>query len=313
MDGVTTFLAVAETCSFTVAARRLGVTTTAVSKAIRIVELRHGTALFERTTRRVALTEAGASLFERLRPAAAEIIDAFAILGREGVQPRGSLRVACSNGVARLLLSMLVPAFRRACPEVALEIVMDDAKLDLASQRHDACIRPGEAVEKDMVAVRLMPPIAWSVVGAPSYLRSTERPRVPEDLVGHQTIRCRSMASQERHGWNFRRGQREFVLDAGGGLVVNDRHLLVDLAVQGLGLAFVADPEVQAPVSAGLLEPMLKAYIPRGPGLYLYHSERSQSQLKLRLFVDLATKLAGEMTAASADQMPLPEALLATP
>jgi DNA-binding transcriptional LysR family regulator len=260
LDGVTTFLAVAETNSFTAAARRLGVTPTAVSKAVRVLERRHGVALFQRTTRRVALTEAGQAAFLRLRPAAAEMSEAFAALGKFREQPMGTLRITAPVSTS-YLLSAVVPAFRKAHPDVTLEIALDEALVDLVAAGYDAGIRLGDSVEKDMVAVRLTPQITWSIVGAPGYLAKAGRPKVPEDLVRHECIRYGFLASQVLHRWGFKRGPREFLVDVSGGLIVSERRLLVDFAAQGLGLAFVTDREAGEHVAGGRLERLLQSFI----------------------------------------------------
>ena len=293
LDGVTPFLAVAETSSFTEAARRLGVTPTAVSKAIRLLEARHGVTLFQRTTRRVALTEAGQAVFLRSRSAAGEISEAFASLSGFRDRPMGALRITAPRSTSDLF-SALVPAFRQACPEVVLDVSLDDAMIDLIAQGYDAGIRLGESVEKDMVAIRLTPQITWSVVGAPSYFANTGRPKTPEDLVHHQAIRYRFLSSQTLHRWGFKRGKREFLVDVRGGLIVNDRALLIDCAVQGLGLAYVSDREVQSHVAAGRLEPLLRSYIPSDAGLYLYFPRHAQTQLKLRMFIDMVRELTAQ-------------------
>jgi DNA-binding transcriptional LysR family regulator len=283
---VTTFLAVAETNSFTAAANRLGVTPTAISKAIRQLEKRHGVSLFQRTTRRVSLTEAGHAIFLRLRPAAAEIADTFGSLSGFRERPMGTLRITAPPG-ASYLLGPLVPAFRRAYPDITLEISFDDALVDLVADGFDAGIRLGDSVEKDMVAVRLTPEIRWAIVGAPGYLARAGRPKKPEDLVLHECIRYRFLSSQMIHRWGFKRGKREFLVDVSGGLILTDRQLLVDCAAQGLGLAFVTDREAREHVEAGRLEPLLQAFIPSDSGLFLYFPERSQTQLKLRVFIDM--------------------------
>ena len=303
LDGVTPFLAVAETSSFTEAARRLGVTPTAVSKAIRLLEARHGVTLFQRTTRRVALTEAGQAVFMRSRSAAGEISEAFARLSGFRDRPMGTLRITAPRSTSDLF-SALVPAFRQACPDVVLDVSLDDAMIDLIAQGYDAGIRLGESVEKDMVAIRLTPQITWSVVGAPGYFANTGRPKTPEDLVHHQAIRYRFLSSQTLHRWGFKRGKREFLVDVRGGLIVNDRALLIDCAVQGLGLAYVSDREVQSHLTAGRLEPVLRPYIPSDAGLYLYFPRHSQTQLKLRMFIDMVRKMTAQPLGVQTGSVP---------
>jgi DNA-binding transcriptional LysR family regulator len=290
LDGVTLFLAVAEARSFTVAAGRLGVTPTAVSKAVRVMEARHGVVLFQRTTRRVALTEAGAALLLRLRPAAAEIDDALAALGTFRDRPSGTLRLTVP-AMARRFITPLVAEYARAYPDVTVEVSLDDAIIDLVDAGFDAGVRLGESIEKDMVAVALTPEIRWSIVGAPAYFARAGRPRKPEDLVAHTAVRYRFPGSHAVHRWGFRRGKRSFVVDVGGKLIVDDRLLLVALAAEGLGLAFASHVEVRDRVDAGVLESVLGAFIPSDAGMYLCFPARSQSQLKLRAFIDLAREV----------------------
>jgi DNA-binding transcriptional LysR family regulator len=268
LDGVTLFLAVAEVRSFTGAAARLGVTPTAVSKAVRVMEARHGVVLFQRTTRRVALTEAGAALLLRLRPAAAEIGDALAALGTFRERPTGTLRLTVPT-TARRFVAPLVAEYARAYPDVTVEVSLDDAIVDLVEAGFDAGVRLGEAIEKDMVAVALTPEIRWSIVGTPAYFARAGRPRKPEDLVAHTAVRYRFPGSRALHRWGFRRGSRSF----------------------GLGLAFASHLEVHDHVAAGVLESVLDAFIPSDAGMYLCFPTRSQRQLKLRAFIDLAREV----------------------
>jgi DNA-binding transcriptional LysR family regulator len=294
LSGVTTFLTVAERGGFTAAAAELAVSPTAVSKAIRLLERRHGVALFQRTTRRVALTEAGQALLERLRPAATEIEDAIEALGHYQQRPSGTLRVTAPTSTASFLFNRLVPRYRQAYPDVTLDIVLDDGLVDLVAAGFDAGIRLGDAVEKDMVAVRVTPEIKWSVVGSPGYLARVGLPREPEDLLAHESIRYRFSTSGAVHRWGFKRGQRIFTVDVNGSVIVNHRPLLAALACEDQGLAYVADVEVRALLNAGRLVPVLRSFIAADDGLFLYFPERSQSQLKLRVFIDMLRTLSLE-------------------
>ena len=294
LSGVTTFVAVAELKSFSAAARKLAVSTTAVSKAIGVLERRYGIALFQRTTRQVALTEAGAALFRRLRPVSTEMTEAFDELESYRERPVGTLRVTMPRSSAMVFLEPLVPVFRRDYPDVTLEVSVDDAFVDLVADGYDAGIRLGESVAKDMVALRLTPEITWSIVGSPTYLARAGRPRSPEELLSHEAIRYRFPGSRILHRWGFQRDHREFIVDVTGGLIVDDRTALVSFARQGLGLAYVSDLEVRLFVGAGLLEPLLQHFIPSDLGLYLYFPKRSQSQLKLRAFIDALRSVAAQ-------------------
>ncbi|MGF6285574.1 DNA-binding transcriptional LysR family regulator [Pseudomonas silensiensis] len=293
-DGLTEFLAVAEHKSFTLAATRLAVTPTAVSHAIKLLERRTGVLLFQRTTRRVALTEAGASLFARLRPAASEIDEALAVLSGFRDQPMGTLRLTAPRLSGALLMEPLIPLFLEAYPQVTLDISLDDATVDLMAGGFDAGIRLGESIEKDMIAVRLTPDLQWSVVGSPAYFAKAGKPVVPEDLTRHQCIGFRFSTSGSAHRWEFRREDRDFTVGVEGGVIVNDRRLLVAAALSGSGLAYACDLEIADELADGRLERVLQPFVPLSSALYLYFPSRTQTQPKLRAFIDLATRWIAE-------------------
>jgi DNA-binding transcriptional LysR family regulator len=229
-NGLTEFLAVAELKNFTQAAARLGVTPTAVSHAVKTLEKRTGVVLFQRTTRRVALTDAGMTLYSRLRPAAGEIDEALAALSGYRDRPMGTLRLTVPRLSGKLLIEPLIPRFREAFPDVVLDISLDDATVDLVTEGFDAGIRLGESIDKDMVAVRLTPDLNWSVVGAPDYFAKAGQPAMPEELTAHQTIGYRFLTAGTAHRWEFERAGREFTVGVQGGLIVNDRNLMIAAA-----------------------------------------------------------------------------------
>lgn len=286
-EGVVAFLAVARHQSFTAAAAELGVTTTAASKQIKQLEARLGVLLFQRTTRRVALTEAGQGLLARVRPAAGEITDALGALGAWGQRPRGTLRLTAPHIAVPLALDALVPRMRRAHPEVTLEISLDDAMVDLVRAGYDAGVRSGETIERDMVAVPLTPQTKWSIVGAPAYFARAGRPRTPDDLARHECVRQRMLSSQTIYRWELMRGRREVSIEVGGGLVLDNVELIVAMARAGLGLAYVADALIEDDLATGRLQRTLEAYLRPGPGLQLYFPAGAQTQPKLRAFIDV--------------------------
>jgi DNA-binding transcriptional LysR family regulator len=293
-NGLTEFLAVAELKNFTQAAARLGVTPTAVSHAVKTLEKRTGVVLFQRTTRRVALTEAGMTLYSRLRPAAGEIDEALAALSGYRDRPMGTLRLTVPRLSGKLLIEPLIPRFREAFPDVVLDISLDDATVDLVTEGFDAGIRLGESIDKDMVAVRLTPDLNWSVVGAPDYFAKAGKPATPEELTAHPTIGYRFLTAGTAHRWEFERAGREFTVGVQGGLIVNDRNLMIAAARAGQGLAYVSDFEVMDDLAAGTLVQVLQSFVPPSSGLYLYFPARTQSQPKLRAFIDLATAWVAE-------------------
>jgi len=294
LENIAPFLAVAEHLSFTRAAAVLGVTPTAVSKAIRNLEQRHGVILFQRTTRSVSLTEAGAALFKTLRHAADEIDSAFTVLNGFQDRPTGTLRLTLSRLVMSILIEPMLVEFRETCPDVTLDLSLNEGTVDIVSGNFDAGIRLGESIEKDMIAVRLTPEITWSIVGSPDYFARVGRPRVPEELTDHEAIFYRFVTSGVPHRWEFSEGTRQFTVEMKSRLIVNDRASLVSLARKGLGLAYVADVEAAADLAAGTLEPVLRDFIVPDTGLYLYFPTRTQSQPKLRAFIDIAARVSSQ-------------------
>lgn len=285
--GLAAFLAVAETGSFTAAAARLGVSPAAVSQTVKALENRLGTPLFLRTTRRVGLTEAGAALLIRARPAAAEILQALETAGEMGEEPAGVLRLTVPRMAVPLVIEPVIPVLRRAHPKVAVEILVEDAAMDLPAHGYDAGIRIGEMVERDMVAVRLTRDIVWSVVASPAYLAARGTPQQPEDLTQHDAIRYRFPTSGAIYRWEFERDGRTLTVDPPGSLVVNDGALLISFALAGLGLAYVADIAAEEEIEADRLRPVLQPFLPRSPGLFLYFPRRASIQPKLRAFIDV--------------------------
>lgn len=291
--GLSEFLAVAERGSFRAAAAHLRVTPAAVSQAIKALETRLGAPLFLRTTRSVAPSEAGARLYERLRPVSGEIADAFEELSASRGRPAGQLRLSVPRIALDLVVLPVLPEFRRTYPDVRVDIDVNDASVDLAMEGFDAGIRIGHFIERDMVAVRLTPAFRWCVLGSPPYLRARGRPRTPEDLVAHECIGYRYPTAKSVYRWQFQRKGRAFSVDAPGGVIVNDHLTMVALAKAGAGLAYTADLVARRELASGDLEPVLQSFCLTNQGLYLYFPRRAQKQPKLRAFIDFAVKTLG--------------------
>jgi DNA-binding transcriptional LysR family regulator len=286
LSGVIPFLAVAEHRSFTRAAGALDVTPTAMSKAVRQLERRHGVVLFQRTTRSVALTEAGAALLARLQPAVEEMTGALAALGGYQTQPTGTLRLTMSRTAAHFLAERVLPEYQRLYPGVRLDLSIDEGTVDLASGQYDAGIRQGESLEKDMIAIRLTPPVRWAVYGSPEYFVRHERPTRPEDLIWHQTIGYRFVTAGTIYRWEFARDGRAFTVNMRDAVVVNDRMTLMTLSRAGMGLTYLTDVEA-AQAGKGKLEAVLGEWIPESAGLFLYFPAHTQDQPKLRALLEV--------------------------
>lgn len=294
LDLIRLFLAVAEERSFTRAARRLDITPTAVSKGIRALEHKHGVPLFVRTTRSVALTDAGAGLLAALKPAVGQIEDAFNELAHFRSRPSGHLRLTAPRSLGFLLARSLVPRMRAAYPEITIELSLDDGLVDLVAEGMDAGIRLGQAVAQDMVAIRLSRPLAWSIVAAPCYFEQQGVPRQPQDLLRHQTLRYRFSTSSRLPPWRLSGPDGELLLDTEALLTANDTQMLAEWARQGMGIAWLPDLEIAEDVRRGRLVRVLTDFVPDTSGLFLYFPMRTQNQPKMRTLIEQVSRLAEE-------------------
>ncbi|SRR5579872_419448 len=288
-SGLAEFLAVARHASFRAAGADLGVTPSAVSQAVRALETKIGLPLFQRTTRKVALTEAGARLLAQVSPAASNIGEALEVVGALRQRPAGLLRLSVPRIALDLVLLRILPDFRKTYPDVHVEIDVNDASIDITAEQFDAGIRIGEFVARDMVVVKLSSDFRWVVVGAPGYFAARGRPRTPQDLTRHECIRYRFPSARTIYRWEFVKDGREFSVEPAGSLVVNDHLATIGLASCGLGLAYTADAVAADELASGRLEEVLRSYLPTKPGLFLYYPSRNSAQPKLRAFIDVAT------------------------
>jgi DNA-binding transcriptional LysR family regulator len=294
LDLIRLFLAVADERSFTQAARRLDITPTAVSKGVRALEKKHGVPLFVRTTRSVALTDAGTSLLAALKPAVSQIDDAFTELAHFRSRPTGHLRVTAPRAFGFLLARYLVPRMRAAYPDITFDLSLDDGLVDVVAAGYDAGIRLGESIAQDMVAIRLSRPLSWSIVSAPRYFEQSGIPERPHDLLQHQTLRYRFSTSTLLPPWRFSGAEGELLLDTEAALTANDTQMLAEWARQGMGIAYLPDLEIIEDVRRGRLVRVLTQFVPETSGLFLYFPMRTQSQPKMRALIEEVSRLAGE-------------------
>jgi DNA-binding transcriptional LysR family regulator len=289
-SGLAEFLAVARHSSFRSAGADLGVSPSAISQAIRSLEARVGLPLFQRTTRKVALTDAGAALLAQLSPAAKSIAGAMEAVTASRSRPAGSLRLSVPRIALGLVLWDLVPAFRVAYPDVTVDLDVNDASVELTAEQFDAGIRMGDYIQRDMVAVRLMDDFHYVVVGSPGYFRTRGRPSSPKDLTAHECIRYRFPTARTVYRWEFVKGKRMYSVEPLGGVTVNDHLSMIELACRGNGLAYTLDVLAARALAVGTLERVLIRHLPMTPGLFLYFPARNQAQPKLRAFIDFANE-----------------------
>ncbi|WP_059412541.1 LysR family transcriptional regulator [Cupriavidus basilensis] len=296
LDGLATFVCVAEFSSFSAAAVRLGVSPSAVSQSVRMLEKRVGFALFNRTTRSVSLTEAGAQYLARIGPAVRELIDATEELGDQGREPGGLLRLNVPRSAYMIVLQPILERFLAAYPQIDMEICIENSLVDIVGRGFDAGIRFGNLVERDMVAVPVGPKMSAHVVASPEYLRRRGTPAQPDDLTVHCCIGFRHVSSGQVERWDFRKGDAAVQLVVKGRLVVNDSAALVQAALDGLGIAYMINGYIDPLLADGRLVRVLADWSPVLPGLTLYYPDRRRVPNKLRAFIDFlaAQKLGGQ-------------------
>jgi DNA-binding transcriptional LysR family regulator len=259
-----------------------------VSHAVRLVEDRLGVPLFVRTTRSVALTEAGSALVSVAQPALHEISEHLEHLRAAKGRVGGLLRLNVPSIALPLIVTPVVTEMARRFPDVRIEIFMDNAMSDVVSGGFDAGIRLGETIAKDMVAIRMTPSFKTVIVASPAYLGAHGRPESIADLSQHNCIAYRLIASGGLYRWELRDNGRDVAIDTAGSVIVNDAMYAHDLALAGVGLAYVFEPLVRADIAAGRLTPVLAKSAIEEPGLFLYHPLRAAMAPKLRAFIDTA-------------------------
>lgn len=282
---LTVFLAVATHRSFGAAAVELDVTRSAVSHSVKSLEQRLGVRLFNRTTRSVSLTEAGARLAAKLRPALSSVTEALLEVDDFRKTPSGTVRINASDVAIRMILRPLLSRFLRDYPQVHLDIVTDGRLGDIVAEGFDAGIRLAEAVPQDMIAVRLVETVRFAAVASPEYLATRGRPVVPQDLYRHDCIRFR-FESGAIYRWEFERRGIAETINVGGPLTLTDQLLMVDAAIDGIGIAFVPDFLVIAPLRESRLERVLDDWCPSFPGVCLYYPGRRHVSAGLRALID---------------------------
>jgi DNA-binding transcriptional LysR family regulator len=276
-DDLAAFAAVVRVGSFTRAAAQMGVTQSALSQTVRALERRLDLKLLNRTTRSVSPTEAGERLYRTVGPRFADIEAELAVLGELRGKPVGTIRItATEHAVQTLLWPRLLPWLPKY-PDIKVEISSDNRFIDIVAERFDIGVRLGGDVAKDMIAVRMAADMRLIVVGSPSYFQRHPRPRVPQDLTGHDCIGLRLPSHGGLLPWEFERRGKRVTAHVTGRLIFNAGELIVAAVLAGHGLAWVPDDTVGKHVAAGRLVSVLDDWAQTFPGYHAYYATRSSS------------------------------------
>ena len=285
LNDLLAFVVVARERSFTRAATKLGLSQSALSHTIHGVEERLGVRLLSRTTRSVAPTAAGERLLHGMAPRFDEIEAELASLRELRDKPAGTIRITATEYAADAILLPKLAKLLPAYPDIKVEIVIDYGLTDIVAQRFDAGVRSGEQVAKDMIAVRIGPDMRIAIVGAPSYFKARAVPKRPQDLIGHNCITLR-LPSGGVFAWELEKGNRELHVRVDGQLTYNTTAQMLNAALAGLGLAYVAEGLAQPYVAKGRLKRVLEDWCPPYSGYHLYYPSRRQPTPAFALLVD---------------------------
>jgi len=285
------FTAVAAHKSFRQAADELRVSPSTLSHTIRALETRLDVRLLHRTTRSVAITEAGQALLSKVQPLVKELDAALGDVDNFRSKPSGTLRINSNLIGARRLLQRAIPLFLARYPEMRLDLVTEGRLVDIVADGFDAGIRLAESVPKDMIAVPFGGTSRFVAVAAPAYLKKNGVPKAPVDLMQHSCIRYR-MRNGKIYAWEFeRRGQSEDV-DVPGQLTLDEDRLMLDAAIEGVGIAFVPESAASDALTSRKITVVLDDWCPRFPGLCLYYPGHRQVPAGLRVFVEVLKETA---------------------
>ncbi len=252
------FVAVAATGSFSGAGRTLSLTPSAVSRTLDRIEARLGARLLLRTTRALTLTAEGQTYLAAARRILADLDEAEQAIADQGA-PRGRIRVSAAVSHGRVCIVPLLGEFTRRYPRILVDINLSDATVDIAAGQADVAIRAGPLVDSPLMARRLAEN-GRTIVASPDYLARHGEPGTPEDLLAHNCLNFNFRRAEPV--WPFRKDGTDYTLKVGGTVEANSGETLLQLALDGVGIARVGDFGIGEAVAQGRLAPLLQAFNP---------------------------------------------------
>ena len=280
------FLAVAGERNFTRAAAKLGTSQSTLSSTIKQLEMRLGVRLLTRTTRSVALTDAGERLFQSLAPRFDQIEADIAALVAFRDKPAGTVRITLSDHALQTTVWPKLQVVLREYPDVKVELHSDNQMRNIVEERFDAGVRLGESIDKDMIAVRIGPDWRLVAVASPDYVMRQGRPSTPQELVDHVCINLRQTTMGNLYAWEFARDGRELRVRVDGQLTFNSTLPMVEAALSGYGIAYIPENIVSSLVASRRLTILLDEWSPRFAGYHLYYPSRRQISPAFSVIVD---------------------------
>ncbi|RYY42666.1 MAG: LysR family transcriptional regulator [Sphingomonadales bacterium] len=287
LAGLDAVLAIARRGSFRAAALDLGMSTTALSNSIGKIERHLGVRLFNRTTRSVALTDAGRVFVEQVAPALRSIRDAMDGVRSQQTIPSGILRINAFATAAREVLAPLILAYLRRYPQVHIDLVTEGRLVDIVADGFDFGVRSADLVPSDMIAIPISPPRRHVVVATPRYFEEMGRPAVPPDLLNHRCIRVR-LPNGGLYRWRFEQQGVPVQMDVSGPITLDEASLARMAVLADVGIGFFMEADVRDAIADGRLERVLDEWTPPLAPLCLYYPGRKNPSAAFKAFVDLA-------------------------
>jgi len=289
IDAMQAFVAVADLSGFAPAARKLKLSPSAVTRLIAALEDRLGARLLQRTTRQVALTDAGSRYLERARRILADVEEAERAAESERTRPSGRLVVSAPVGFGRLHVSPIMTAYLKRYPDVSGELRLEDRMVSLVEDGVDLSLRIGELADSSLVA-RQVGEMRRIVVASPAYLKARGEPKTAAGVASHDTIQFGSTVGSA--DWRFREGGEEVRLNYAPRFSTNSSDAAIQYAEADGGLTRVMAYQAAASVKAGRLKIVLEKFeLPALPIHIVYPTSRLLSA-KVRAFIDLVTEMA---------------------
>lgn len=283
-------LAIARKGSFRAAAIELSMSSTALSNAIGKLERQLGVRLFNRTTRSVALTDAGRTFVAQVGPALNIIHQALDEVRSQQDNPSGILRINAFVSAAREILAPLILEYLRRYPQVHIDLVTEGRLVDIVAEGFDFGIRSADLVPSDMIAVQLGKARRHVIVATPAYFRRNPDLHAPPDLLTHNCIRVR-LPSGERYRWRFEKAGEVVQIDVPGPITLDDATLARIAVLENFGIGFFMEPDVREDIAAGRLVPALEDWTPSLAQLCIYYAGRRNPSAAFRAFVDIAREV----------------------
>lgn len=283
LSAMKVFVRVVETGSFSAVAREMNMGQPAVSKQVSALEQKLGARLLNRSSRQLALTEAGNNYFERCQVILAEVEEAEEVASSLSTTPRGLLRVNMSIAFGRLHIAPYVPEFLERYPEIRLHLMMNDRFVDLVAERVDLAVRIGDLGDSSMLARKLgVSPMV--IVGAPAYFEKHGHPEHPEELKQHNCLTYTFLHTGNT--WRFQKDGIDIHIPVEGNCQSDNTDGIRDIMIAGAGLAMVPAWLVRCELAHGELVTALGDYLPWSSPIHAVYPESKYVPLKVRCFID---------------------------